>query len=82
MTVSNKERIKRIKKRNEKDPDLGLDKIRNLRYDSMNQFILEHPELPCHTINTDNLTQEEVLDEALKYISSLKISKKLVKSKK
>lgn len=82
VTVSNKERIKRIKKRNEKDPDLGLDKIRNLRYDSMNQFILEHPELPCHTINTDNLTQEEVLDEALKYISSLKISKKLVKSKK
>ena len=47
----------------------------------MNQFILEHPELPCHTINTDNLTQEEVLDEALKYISSLKNSKKLVKSK-
>lgn len=81
VTVSNKERIKRIKKRNENDPDLGLDKIRNLRYDSMNQFILEHPELPCHTINTDNLTQEEVLDEALKYISSLKISKKLVKSK-
>ena len=66
VTVSNEERIKRIKKRNENDPDLGLDKIRNLRYDSMNQFILEHPELPCHTINTDNLTQEEVLDEALK----------------
>lgn len=82
VTVSNEERIKRIKKRNENDPDLGLDKIRNLRYDSMNQFILEHPELPCHTINTDNLTQEEVLDEALKYISSLKNSKKLVKSKK
>ena len=82
VAVSNEERIKRIKKRNENDPDLGLDKIRNLRYDSMNQFILEHPELPCHTINTDNLTQEEVLDEALKYISSLKNSKKLVKSKK
>lgn len=81
VTVSNEERIKRIKKRNENDPDLGLDKIRNLRYDSMNQLILEHPELPCHTINTDNLTQEEVLDEALKYISSLKNSKKLVKSK-
>ena len=81
VTVSNEERIKRIKKRNENDPDLGLDKIRNLRYDSMNQFILEHSELPCHTINTDNLTQEEVLDEALKYISSLKNSKKLVKSK-
>ncbi len=36
VTVSNEERIKRI----ENDPDLGLDKIRNLRYDSMNQFIL------------------------------------------
>lgn len=31
VTVSNEERIKRIKKRNENDPDLGLDKIRNLR---------------------------------------------------
>ncbi len=82
VTVSNEERIKRIKKRNENDPDLGLDKIRNLRYDSMNQFILEHPELTCHIINTDNLTQEEVLDEALKFISNLKISKKLVKSKR
>ena len=81
VTVSNEERIKRIKKRNENDPDLELDKIRNLRYDSMNQFIFEHPELPCHIINTDNLTQEEVLDEALKYISNLKNSKKLIKSK-
>lgn len=81
VTVSNEERIKRIKKRNENDPDLELDKIRILRYDSMNQFILEHPELPCHTINTDNLTQEEVLDEALNYISSLTNGKKLVKTK-
>lgn len=79
VTVSDEERIKRIKKRNENDPDLGLDKIRNLRYDSMNQFILQHPELPCHTINTDNLTKEEVLDEASKYISSLKSIKNLVK---
>ena len=46
----------------------------------MKQFIFEHPELSCHTINTDNLTQEEVLEEeALKYISSLEINKKLVK---
>ena len=81
VTASNEERIKRIKKRNENDPDLVLDKIKNLRCDSINQFIIEHPELPCHTINTDNLTQEEVLDEALKYISSLKNSKKIVKSK-
>lgn len=82
VTVSNEERIKRIKKRNENDPDLELDKIRNLRYDSMNQFILEHPELPCHIINTDNLTQEEVLDEALNYIYGITDVKKLVKTKK
>ncbi|CCZ58500.1 deoxynucleoside kinase [Clostridium sp. CAG:710] len=81
VTVSNEERIKRIKKRNENDPDLELDKIRNLRYDSMNQFILEHPELPCHIINTDNLTQEEVLDEALNYIYGITDVKKLVKTK-
>lgn len=81
VTVSNEERIRRIKKRNENDPDLELDKIRNLRYDSMNQFILEHPELPCHIINTDNLTQEEVLDEALNYIYGITDVKKLVKTK-
>lgn len=81
VTVSNEERIKRIKKRNENDPDLELDKIRNLRYDSMNQFILEHPELPCHIINTDNLTQEEVLGEALNYIYGITDVKKLVKTK-
>ncbi len=40
VTVSNEERIKRIKKRNENDPDLGLDKIRNLRYDeSVKNFV-------------------------------------------
>lgn len=81
VTVSNEERIKRIKSRNENDPDLELDKIRNLRYDSINQFILEHPELPCFTINTDNLNQEEVLNEALKYISNLTTNKNLVKLK-
>lgn len=81
VTVSNEERIKRIKKRNENDPDLEIDKIRNLKYDLINKFIIEHPELPCFTINTDNLTQEEVLEEALKYVSSLTNNKKLVRSK-
>ena len=81
LTVSNEARIYRIEKRNENDPDLELDKIRNLRYDSMNQFILEHPELPCHIINTDNLTQEEVLDEALNYIYGITDVKKLAKTK-
>ena len=77
VTVSNEERMKRIKSRNENDPDLELDKIRNLRYDSMNNFILEHPELPCFTINTDNLNQDEVLNEALKFISNLNNNKTL-----
>lgn len=81
VTVSNEERIKRIKKRNENDPDLELDKIRNLRYDSMTQFILEHPELPCYIIKTDNMSQEEVLNEALKYITNLTNCKKLIRSK-
>lgn len=81
VMVSNEERIKRIKERNKNDPDLILDKIINLRYDSMNKFLFEHPELPYYIINTDNLTQEEVLNEALKYISSLKNDKKLIKIK-
>lgn len=81
VTVSNEERIKRIRTRNENDPDLSLDKIRNLKYDSMNQFISEHPSLPCFIINTDNLNQEEVLEEAFNYIQSLSKNKKLVKSK-
>ena len=81
VMVSNEERIKRIKERNKNDPDLILDKIINLRYDSMNKFLFEHSELPYYLINTDNLTQEEVLNEALKYISSLKNDKKLIKIK-
>lgn len=81
VMVSNEERIKRIKERNKNDPDLILDKIINLRYDSMNKFLFEHSELPYYIINTDNLTQEEVLNEALKYISSLKNDKKLIKIK-
>lgn len=81
VMVSNEERIKRIKERSKNDPDLILDKIINLRYDSMNKFLFEHSELPYYIINTDNLTQEEVLNEALKYISSLKSDKKLIKIK-
>lgn len=71
VTVSNEERIKRIKTRNENDPDLSLDKIRNLRYDSIKQFIMEHPELPCYIINTDGKSQEQVFDESMNYIKSL-----------
>lgn len=74
LTVSNEERIRRIKARNENDPDLSENKVINLRYDSINQFIFEHPELPCFVINTDNLNQEQVLNVALNYVQSLKIS--------
>lgn len=75
VTVSNEERIKRIKARNENDPDLSLDKIRDLRYDSMKQFILEHPELPCYVINTDGKNQEQVFNEAMNYIQNLNETK-------
>ena len=77
LTVSNEERIKRIRTRNENDPDLLMDKIINLRYDSMKQFLLEHPELPCCIINTDNLTPEEVLNKAMQYIDSLSCNQKV-----
>lgn len=72
VTVSNNERINRLKARDENDPDLSLGKVLDLRYDSMRQFIAEHPELPCFVINTDGKNKDQVFDEAIKYISSLK----------
>lgn len=76
VTVSNEERIKRIKTRNENDPDLSLDKIRNLRYDSMKNFIITHPELHYCIINTDGKNPEQVYVEAVNYINSLKETSK------
>lgn len=80
VTVSNEERLRRISSRNENDPDLSLDKIRNLRYDSIEKFISEHPDLPCHIINTDNLSEEQVLNDSIEFIQSLKqkSTKKLI----
>lgn len=81
VTVSNEERIKRIKSRDENDPDLSLDKIRNLRYDSMKNFIETHPELPCCIINTDGKNPEQVFSEAITYINSLKTNYRKVKKR-
>lgn len=72
VTVSNEERIKRLKARNENDPDLSLGKILDLRYDSMKHFLTEHPELPCRIINTDGKDKDQVFEEAMSYIKSLK----------
>ena len=80
VTVSNEERIKRLRDRNENDPDLYLDKILELRYDSMKQFITEHPQLPCFIINTDKKSKEEVFNEAMNYIKHL--NKEIPKIKK
>lgn len=82
VTVSNEERLKRIKARNENDPDLSLDKIRNLRYDAIKCFILEHPELPCCIINTDGKDKDQVFTEAMTYISSLQEKTRINQKKK
>lgn len=60
LSVSNPERIKRIKKRNKYDLDLKINKIRDLNYDSMIKFVHNHPKLTCCIIDTNNLSIEEV----------------------
>lgn len=82
VTVSNEERLKRIKARDENDPDLSLDKIRNLRYDAIKSFLIEHPELPCFIINTDGKNQDQVFNEAMTYITSLNNQPKIKQNKK
>ena len=72
VSVSNSERIKRIKKRNKYDLDLKINKIRDLNYDSMIKFVQNHPQLPCFIIDTNNLSTEEVFIKALDYIENLK----------
>ena len=69
VTVSPEERIKRIKARNENDPDLYLDKITNLQYDTIMKFLNNHKELPVTIIDTDNKSQNEVLKIALESIN-------------
>lgn len=72
VSVSNSERIKRIKKRNKYDLDLKINKIRDLNYNSMIKFVQSHPQLPCCIIDTNNLSAEEVFIKALDYIENLK----------
>lgn len=79
LTVSNEERIKRLKQRNENDPDLTLDKIRNLRYDSIRKFLEEHPELPTTIIDTDGMTPDEVFEIAVTEIREKEAQKERTK---
>ena len=64
LYVSPEVRKQRLIKRNPNDPDLSLDKIMNLKYDTINSFLKSHNELPIITINTDNLTENEVMNLA------------------
>ena len=68
VTVSNEERIKRLKNRDPNDADLSLNKILDLRYDSIQNFLKMHPELPILIIDTDHKTKEEVFEIALEEI--------------
>lgn len=72
LRVSSETRKKRLIKRNPNDPDLKLNKIMDLNYDSVNSFIEKHKNLPIITIDTDNLTENEVFEQS---ITSLKILK-------
>ncbi len=65
LYVSPEIRRQRLLKRNPNDPDLYLDKIMNLKYDSINSFLNSHKTLPIITINTDNLTENEVMEQAI-----------------
>ena len=82
VLVSNEERMRRLKERNINDPDLELDKIRNLRYDSIKNFIASH-NVPALVIDTDNKTPDEVLSIALSKIREMntETSKPYVKQK-
>lgn len=72
LHVSSEVRKQRLIKRNPDDPDLKIGKIMDLNYDSVNTFVKKHSNLPIITIDTDNLTEDEVFEQA---ITSLKIFK-------
>lgn len=65
LYVSPEIRKKRLLKRNPNDPDLKLDKIMNLKYDSIFSFLKTHTSLPTIIINTDSLTEKEVLETTI-----------------
>lgn len=69
-SVSPEERVKRLKKRNPKDPDLSLDKVMNLQYNTIMQFISNHNDLPFLMIDTDSKSPEEILNIVLDEINS------------
>lgn len=70
LTVSSEERIKRLKKRNPNDPDLSLDKVMNLQYNTITQFISNHNDLPFLMIDTDSKSPEEILNIVLDEIDN------------
>lgn len=61
LYVSPEVRKQRLIKRNPNDPDLSFDKIMNLKYDTIKSFLKSHDELPIITIDTDVLTEQEVM---------------------
>lgn len=65
LYVSPEVRKKRLLDRNPNDSDLSFDKIMDLKYDSINSFLTQYPNLPIIKINTDNLTSSEVLELAI-----------------
>lgn len=65
LYVSPEVRKQRLIKRNPNDPDLSFDKIMNLKYDTIKSFLKSHDELPIITIDTDVLTEQEVMELAI-----------------
>lgn len=76
LIASRETRIERMKKRNENDPDLKVDKIKSLTNDSVLDFIDNHPQLPCVFISTDSENEDEVFEEAMKIIKERTYTKK------
>lgn len=79
LLVSNEERIRRMKKRNINDPDLSTNKILQLRYDSLKEFILLHKDLPILTIDTDYKNEEEIFYQSLEHIKNFENNNKMLK---
>ncbi len=74
LYASNEERLKRMKKRNENDPDLQLEKITSLRYDKIMSFLEQH-DLSHIIIDTDDKTPDTILEIVLSELDKQKASK-------
>ncbi len=68
-----------MKTRNINDPDLSTNKILQLRYDSLKEFILLHKNLPILTIDTDYKNEEAVFYQSLEYIKNFENNNKMLK---